>query len=226
MHPILESLFQRYPDLSSCREDIQQAISVLEISFQHGGKLLICGNGGSAADCEHIVGELMKSFSLPRTVPRKIRRTLIEAFSAEGAYLADYLQQALPAISLTSHSALSTAIANDVAAEMVFAQQVYGYGKPGDVLLAISTSGRSRNVICALQVAKVLEIRTIGLTGASAGAFPDLCDVTICVPSNGVIAIQERHLPIYHAICLVLEETFFGNHYGEKLMASSSHSPA
>lgn len=210
MHPVLETLVQRYPDLKSCIEDIQQAIALLATTYRQGGKLLVCGNGGSASDSEHIVGELMKSFYRPRTVPDETRRAFTETFDAEGEYLAGQLQGALPAIPLVSHNALNTAIANDVAGDMIFAQQVYGYGKPGDALLAISTSGNSCNVVRAIQVARVLDIRSIGLTGAQGGAFPSLCDVTICVPACTVSEIQERHLPIYHAICLVLEETFFG----------------
>lgn len=210
-HLILQSLAKRYPDLSTCIEDIQDAIALLQDTFQHGGKLLVCGNGGSASDCEHIVGELMKGFSLPRTVPSTTREALVNSFGVEGAYLADHLQQGLPTISLASNNALGTATANDVAADMIFAQQVYGYGRPGDALLAISTSGRSSNILCALQVAKVLGLYTIGLTGGTGGEFPKLCDAMICVPTQTVFETQERHLPIYHAICQILEETFFGN---------------
>ncbi len=219
MHPILETLVQRYPDVSDCIKEIQQAITILEATFRTGGKLLICGNGGSASDCEHIAGELMKSFRRPRALPEESRHAFVEAFSADGIYLADHLQGALPAIPLGSHSALTTAIANDVAAEMIFAQQVYGYGNPRDALLGISTSGSARNVIRALQVGRVMGIRCIGLTGASGGAFPELCDITICVPAATVADVQERHLPIYHAICSVLEETFFGIHIVEERYA-------
>jgi D-sedoheptulose 7-phosphate isomerase len=188
---------------------IQAAFALLQSMYQQGGKLLICGNGGSAADSEHIVGELMKAFNLPRPLPVSVRDKFIAAFPNDGAALASKLQGALPAISLVSHTSLFTAFANDVASDMVFAQQVYGYGKAGDALLGISTSGTSKNVIYALQVARTLGLRTIGLTGHNGGKMPDLCDVTICVPYESTPDIQERHLPVYHALCLMLEEAFF-----------------
>lgn len=209
MHPHLETLVKRYPDLGPCLEDIQRAVLLLEQTFRSGGKLLICGNGGSASDSEHIVGELMKGFLLPRPVPSTLQQALSEAFPTEGTYLAEHLQGALPAIPLTNNSALASATTNDMAADMVFAQQVYGYGKAGDVVMGISTSGNSRNVCQALRVGRVLGLRTLGLTGPRGGAFPALCNVTICAPGAGVAQIQERHLPIYHTICTMLEETFF-----------------
>jgi D-sedoheptulose 7-phosphate isomerase len=209
MHLALTYLIERYPELDVCVEDIQRAIRVLEASFRRGGKLLVCGNGGSAADSEHIVGELMKGFRLPRPLPPKQRALLLEAFPEEGTYLADHLQCTLPAISLISQTSLVTATANDIAPDMVFAQQVYGYGRPGDVVLGISTSGISQNVCRALQVGRALGLETIGLTGASGGHFIALCNVVICVPYHTVAEIQERHLPVYHAICTILEELFF-----------------
>lgn len=211
MHPILETLIQKYPDLSACVPDVYAAYEWLKATFEHGGKLLICGNGGSAADSEHIVGELMKAFYLPRPIPDAVRHKLIAAYPAEGEALARRLQGALPAISLVSQSALMTAHANDVAPEMVFAQQVYGYGKSGDSLLGISTSGNSANVVNALRVGHALGLHTIGLTGQSGGLMLDVCDVTIRAPYTATAEIQERHLPIYHALCLMLEEAFFGS---------------
>jgi D-sedoheptulose 7-phosphate isomerase len=204
-----QRLIERYPDLTPCRPDIERAYGLLHGCFAGGGKLLLCGNGGSAADCEHIVGELMKGFLRPRPVPDTLRQSLSALDPAAGDYLADHLQGALPAISLVSQSGLTTAFANDVAADMIFAQQVYGYGRAGDALLGISTSGNSRNVLNALEVACVQGLITVGLTGQSGGGMRGLCDVTICAPHTGVADVQERHLAIYHALCSQLEEDFF-----------------
>lgn len=209
MNDYLNKLSVRYPDLNSCLPDISQAIELLQRCFISGGKLLICGNGGSAADCEHIVGELMKGFLLPRPIPDRVREALHAVDSGSARILADRLQGALPAISLVSQSSLISAIANDTAAEMVFAQQVYGYGQPGDVLLAISTSGNSRSVIVALQVAQAIGLKTIGLTGETGGAMAAFCDLLIRAPYRRVDEIQERHLAIYHTICMQLEDSFF-----------------
>ncbi|MBX3000323.1 MAG: SIS domain-containing protein [Caldilineaceae bacterium] len=209
MSRLLEQLVERYPDLQPAQVDIQAAIDLLINCYRSGGKLLICGNGGSAADCEHIVGELMKGFFLKRPLPVEMRRRLIDAFPAEGEYLADHLQGALPAISLVSQSGIISAFSNDVAAEMVFAQQVYGYGQPGDIVLGISTSGNSKNVIHALQVGRALGLSTLGLTGESGGQMKALCDVAIRAPFARVDAIQERHLAIYHVLCAAVEATFF-----------------
>ena len=209
-HPALRALHERYPDLEPCLASVERAFKVLEKSFSGGGKLLVCGNGGSAADSEHIVGELMKGFESKRPLPKEVRRELARAFPEEGPYLAELLQGALPAISLVSQGALLTAVANDVAADMVYAQQVYGYGHKGDVLLGISTSGDSPSVLNALRVARARGLGTLGLTGRSGGGMRDLCDVAICVPLTATLEIQERHLPIYHALCLMLERSFFG----------------
>lgn len=209
MNSILRTLSQKYPDLAACIADIQAAFALLADTYRQGGKVLICGNGGSAADSEHIVGELMKGYLAPRPVPDDVRQQLLAAFPAHGDYLADHLQGALPAISLVSQTSFLTAYANDVAADMVFAQQVFGYGRPGDALLAISTSGQAANVLHALRVARVLGLRTIGLTGPDGGALQDLCDVTIRVPGARSPEIQERHAAVYHALCALLEEEFF-----------------
>jgi D-sedoheptulose 7-phosphate isomerase len=189
---------------------IEEASRLLVEAYGQGHKVLTCGNGGSAADSEHIVGELMKGFMLRRPVPDELRHRLRAQFAELGDVLADHLQGALPAISLVSQAALISAFANDVAADMVFAQQVYGYGQPGDVLIGISTSGNSLNVINAIRVARTLGVKTIGLTGRTGGAMLSLCDVCIRVPSDQTYEIQERHLPIYHALCMVVEEEFFG----------------
>ena len=209
MHVLLQNLVRRYPMLEDCVEDIQRATTLFEHSFLAGGKLLICGNGGSAADSEHIVTELMKSFRHPRPISSSRKKALRDTFPENGQYLADTLEEALPAISLVSNQALLTATSNDITADMIFAQQVYGYGKPGDTLLGISTSGSSRNVCHALQVGRVLGLHTIGLTGSDGGKLPQLCDVTIRVPAHTTAEIQELHLPVYHVICALLEEFFF-----------------
>lgn len=210
MSATLRRLIDRYPELSVCGADIQRAYETLHRCYRAGGKVLLAGNGGSAADCEHIVGELMKGFMSPRPLPAAERDKLSSLYGGEeGAYLADHLQGALPAIALSGHSALSTAFANDVAADMVFAQQVYGYGKPEDVLVVFSTSGNSVNVIRAVQVAKARGLATVGFTGRSGGKLKALADTTVCVPYDVTPDIQERHLPIYHALCIMLEEAFF-----------------
>lgn len=206
---VLPSLIARHPELDECVPDIDAAFRLLESSFEKGGKLLICGNGGSAADCEHLVGELMKGFLSRRPLPADQRAQLGEAFPAEGEYLADHLQGALPAISLVSQSGLISAYANDVAPDMVYAQQVYGYGRPEDALIGISTSGRSPNVLSAVRVARARGLSTIGFSGRDGGDLAQLCDVTIRVPEEETLRIQELHLPIYHTLCSMLEQAFF-----------------
>jgi phosphoheptose isomerase len=211
MNKELEKLIQRYPELSSCVPEMEQAFTIMKDSFANSGKLLVCGNGGSAADCEHIVGELMKGFMLQRAIDASLKERLKEIAPDELDYFSNHLQRALPAISLVSHSALMTAFSNDEAPDLVFAQQVLGYGNSGDVLLGISTSGNSKNVLSAIKVAKAKGLKTIGLTGRSGGKLKDVCDVTIKVPFDSTPAIQERHLPIYHSLCIMIEEEFFGN---------------
>ncbi len=206
---ILENLIKRYPILSSSRAEIHQAFNLLRDTYNRKGKLLICGNGGSAADAEHIVGELMKSFSKVRKLGEKVKNDLITVSPETGAYLADHLQPGLPAIALTCHSALITAFSNDVDADLIFAQQVLVYGNPGDVLLGISTSGNAKNVLYAMVTAKALGISTIGLSGKTGGQFSSVCDVVIHVNASSTPEIQELHLPVYHALCQMLEEYFF-----------------
>ncbi len=210
MNPRFVSLGQDYPDLSPVLENIQAAHEILVDAFSSGHRLYTCGNGGSAADADHIVGELVKGFMLSRSLDSGERSKLTRDHAEAGTYLADHLQGGLPAISLTSHPALSTAFANDVAPELVFAQQVHVYAQPGDVLLGISTSGNSTNVLHALRVARTRGVRTIALTGRSGGKMAALCDVSIRVPHDSTPNIQERHLPIYHALCIALENHFFG----------------
>jgi len=205
----IEQLISAYPELEACATDIQAAFEILRTCYRQGGKLLTCGNGGSAADAEHIVGELMKGYLLKRPIPEEMRLKLASISQQDGDYLADHLQGALPAISLVSQTSLLSAIANDTAADMVYAQQVYAYGREGDVLIGLSTSGNSRNVIYAMQVARALGLHTIGLTGSTGGALKPLCDICICVPGESTPMIQERHLPIFHVLCAMLEEEFF-----------------
>ncbi len=210
MHKHLARLVDRYPDLQATTDDIAAGYEMLRACFAGGGKALFCGNGGSAADCEHIVGELMKGYLLPRPIAPTTGHRLREAYGDDGDYLAGHLQGALPAISLVSQVGLITAYANDVAPDMIFAQQVYGYGRPGDVLVGISTSGTSRNVLHALRVARAMELRTLGFSGESGGAMAGLCDTLVRAPWQATAYVQERHLAIYHALCAMLEEALFG----------------
>jgi D-sedoheptulose 7-phosphate isomerase len=205
----IEQLISTYSELDVCAADIQAAFEIIRDCYRRGGKLLICGNGGSAADAEHIVGELMKGYLLKRPVPEEVRAKLISTSPQDGDYLADHLQGGLPAISLVSQTSLLSAISNDTAADMVYAQQVYAYGREGDALIGISTSGKARNVIHAMQVARASGMHAIGLTGPTGGTLKALCDVCICVPADSTPAIQERHLPIFHVLCAMLEEEFF-----------------
>jgi D-sedoheptulose 7-phosphate isomerase len=211
MNEILNELWEKYPDLQTCEADIVLAFQLISKCFRDKGKILICGNGGSASDSEHIVGELMKSFKSKRFLPEEFREKVINRFPEDSAYILNHLQGALPAISLTSNSALNTAFSNDVASDMIFAQQVLGYGTPGDVLLALSTSGNSINVIRALQVSRAKGLINVGLTGLGGGKMNELCDVLIRVPRISTPDIQELHLPVYHALCLMLEQEFFEN---------------
>ncbi len=206
----LTRLTERYPTLEECRDHVYTAYLMLESTVAQDGLILACGNGGSSADSDHIVGELMKGFYSRRTVTAAKREAFLSQFPDEGSVLADNLQGAIRAISLTAHAALLTAFANDCEPEYIFAQQVWGYGRRGDTLICISTSGNSRNVVRAAQVAKVVGMRVIGLTGEHGGALRDLSDVTIRVPSALTSEVQEYHLPVYHALCLMLEERFFG----------------
>lgn len=206
----LNLLMERYPGLAVCRESIAGAYAVLEECYLAGGKLLVCGNGGSAADSEHIVGELMKGFCLPRRVGEDFAASLRGIDGSLGDVLANNLQGALPAVALTGHPALSTAYQNDAIPELVFAQQVNGLGKAGDVLLAISTSGSSKNILYAAVAAKAKGLRVIGLTGIRESRLSELSDICIRVPETETYRIQEYHLPVYHAICLMLEARFFG----------------
>ena len=204
----LSVLFERYPALLAIQEPLKAACNLLVECFQKDGKLLLCGNGGSACDCEHIAGELMKSCVLPRRLDAADAEALVAC--GDDGTLANGLQNGLPCLVLNGLPGLSSAFANDAEPALTFAQQAWVYARPGDVLLGITTSGSSRNVVLAAQAAKARGAKVIGLTGAKLGRLAPLCDVLINVPDTETYRIQELHLPIYHAICLELEERFFG----------------
>lgn len=206
-------LVERYPSLKVCVEDIENAYLILEECYANDGKLLIAGNGGSAADSEHIAGELMKRFKTPRPVTPEFAEKLKLIDPVRGKNLAHNLERGLMAIPLVAHEALSTAYINDVDGLGVFAQQLFGFGRPGDVFLGISTSGNSKNVMSATVVARAMGIKIIGLTGADGGEIEEVADVTIKVPESETYMIQELHLPVYHCLCLMLEDRFFGGVY-------------
>ena len=195
--------------LFGCDKAVAQTIAAMISCYQRQGKLLVCGNGGSAADAEHIVGEMMKGFCLPRRLSDDDKARLASVAGDDTELLATKLQYGLAALSLVSHSALITATANDQDGQLIFAQQVWGIGQAGDVLLAISTSGNSQNVLLAAKVARAKNILVVGLTGASGGRLADICDIAVKVPSDQVAEIQEMHLPIYHHICASVEAHFF-----------------
>ena len=195
----MERLLERYPALVVCKEDIEKALELIINTYKNGGKVLVCGNGGSAADSEHIVGELMKGFMLKRTVtderiPEHLRKGL---------------QGALPAISLPSQSAILSAFINDVEPDMMYAQLVYGYAKENDLVIGLSTSGNSKNVVNAIEVAKSVGAKTLAMTGEKESKMSELCDVTIKVPETETYKIQELHLPVYHYLCTEVERYFF-----------------
>jgi D-sedoheptulose 7-phosphate isomerase len=205
----LASLLQRYRALEACEKDLTAAFDLLMAAYKNRNKLLVCGNGGSAADSEHIVGELMKGFLKRRPISAEQVAKLAESGGAVGKTIAARLQGTLAAISLPSQMSLLTATANDGDFDMVFAQQVYGLGQPGDVLLAISTSGTSKNICNAVIVARAFGLKSIALTGKSGADLAPLADVAIKVPSDNVAEIQELHLPVYHWLSTELEAAFF-----------------
>ncbi|WP_417076169.1 D-sedoheptulose-7-phosphate isomerase [Holdemania filiformis] len=206
----IELLLERYPSLKIVKDDIIGAYLLLEECYENHGKLLVAGNGGSsAADAEHIVGELMKGFKMPRKLKINFAEKLVAENQELGTVLAENLQGALPAIALDGHPALSTAYMNDCEPLLCFAQQVNGYGKVGDVFLGISTSGNSKNVLYAATTAHAKGLKVIGLTGAKESKLIDMSDVCIRVPQIETYMIQELHLPIYHCLCLMLEDKFF-----------------
>lgn len=211
MNKEIDILVERYPQLSCIANDLYSCYSIIADCYKKGGKLLIAGNGGSAADAEHIVGELMKGFKLQRKVDEEFASRLCDLNEELGSVLAQNLQGALPAIALDGHPALSTAYMNDCEPLLCFAQQVNGYGKEGDVFLGISTSGNSKNILYAALTAHAKGMKVIGLTGANNNKLEQMSDVCIKVPENETYMIQELHLPVYHCLCLMLEHLFFKN---------------
>lgn len=206
----IELLVNRYPALGNIKGDIISAYKIMEECYKASGKMLIAGNGGSAADAEHIVGELMKGFKLPRKPTEAYAEKLIAIDQDFGRVLAENLQGALPAIALDGHPALSTAYMNDCEPLLCFAQQVNGFGQKGDVFLGISTSGNSKNILYAATVAKAKGMKVIGLTGKNDSKLEEIADVCVKAPQTETYMIQELHLPIYHCWCLMLEDRFFG----------------
>ncbi len=207
---MFNELISRYPSLSSCAEQIKAADSVIIDTYENGGKLMVCGNGGSCADSEHIVGELMKGFLSLRPLDEEYKAELKAANPELDDDMLSKLQGALPAIALTGHDGLSTAFLNDVDPSLTFAQQLFGLGNNGDVLIGITTSGNSKNVCKAAQLAKALGIKVIGLTGQMGGKLKEIADVCVCVPETETFKVQELHLPIYHFLCASAEKHFFG----------------
>ena len=196
---MLNELLERYPVLEECKKEIEYALNLLINTYKNGGKVLVCGNGGSAADSEHIVGELMKGFMLKRSVTdERISRSLVEN-----------LQGALPAISLVSQSGVLSAFINDVDPDMMYAQLVYGYGKENDLLICLSTSGNSKNCVNAAEVAKCIGMNVLSMTGAKPSKLSEISDCTVKVPETETFKVQEYHLPVYHYLCAMTEKHFF-----------------
>jgi len=206
----LEELIRRYPQLDVCKKDVEKAYLLLQKTYDKNGKLLIAGNGGSAADSEHIAGELMKRFKITRPINKELADKLMKIDPERGERLVKNLEMPLRAVPLTSHIAITTAYMNDADATGVFAQQMLGFGNEGDVFLAISTSGNSENIISACVVAKAMGIKIIGLTGEKESKLSKYADICIRVPETETYKIQELHLPVYHALCLMLESNYFG----------------
>lgn len=209
MSRIFDALYDKYPEITGCKNDIKKAFHCLTNTYDNGGKVMVCGNGGSASDSEHIVGELMKGFNLKRELLSS-QKSLFSEYE-NGQYIANNLQNALPAISLVSQTSLITAFANDVSADMLFAQQVYGYAKKNDTLIALTTSGNSQNIINAAQVALALGCSVLSITGIGGGKIKK--DSTVCVrlPAEKPYEVQEFTLPLYHALCAALEERYFSD---------------
>lgn len=207
---ILDNLIGKYPELSELRDAIDKASGIIVKCYTAGGKLLICGNGGSSSDACHIAGELMKSFEKRRPLDVSFKKRLADISPDRGRYLAEKLEHGLPAISLAAHTSLITAIGNDIGPRLIFAQQIMGYGEGKDVLLALSTSGNSENIIDACITARAMNITVVGITGKSGGKMKEYCDILINVPREQTASVQELQLPVYHAVCRIVEEYFYG----------------
>lgn len=209
--PELKQLFEKYPRLSGLKTAINETVRAIINCYSRDGKLLICGNGGSSADADHMVAELMKSFEKPRPLHESFKERLCEINDKRGMYLSEKLEHALPALSLTAHNALTSAISNDTDADLVFAQQVIGFGSEKDILITISTSGNSQNIIDACIAAKALNMKIIGFSGRSGGRMKKYCDLLINVPETGTADIQELQRPILHTICRIIENHLYGS---------------
>ena len=208
---MLNELLNRYPALEECKIDIEKAVDSIINCYENGGKILLCGNGGSCSDCDHIVGELMKGFLKLRPLSDEKKEEMKNNCSLVDDELLSKLQGGLPAIAIPSISALNSAFCNDVDPELVYAQPLMALAKPNDILIGISTSGNSKNVYGAVKVAKALGIEIIGLTGKTGGKLKEIADICICAPETETFKIQELHLPIYHYICAKIESHFFNN---------------
>jgi D-sedoheptulose 7-phosphate isomerase len=207
-----EQLMQRYPILLACKEEIAKAFEIMKAGFEAGGQFLAAGNGGSSADSAHMIGELMKGFVKKRPVsPDFVQKLKVAAGkdSEYAEYLAKYIQRGLPAIDLSAHTALVTASINDIGGDIIYAQQVCGYGRKGDVFMGISTSGNAKNILYAMIAARAKEMKTIVLSGSSGGVIKNYADAAIIVPEKETYKVQELHLAVYHALCLMIEEHFF-----------------
>jgi D-sedoheptulose 7-phosphate isomerase len=206
----LKDLIERYPRLAVCESSIHEAYKILKTVFESHGKVLTAGNGGSAADADHITGELMKAFVKKRNTPDTFYQSLLGVTDAETArFLSKKLQRGLSAINLANHNAVITATVNDIGPETMYAQQLYSYARENDAFIGISTSGNSKNIYYAMLTAKALGVKTIALTGGSGGKLGEIADVSIKVPETETYKVQELHLPVYHCVCLMLEEYFF-----------------
>lgn len=206
---MLNELLLRYPQLTSCKEDIKNAVKMIIDCYENGGKVMLCGNGGSCADCDHIVGELMKGFLKLRHLSDETKAEMKKNCDSVDDEILSKLQGGLPAISLPSITALNSAFCNDVDPELMYAQPLMALANKNDILLGLSTSGNSKNVFGAVKVAKALGIKVIGLSGKTGGKLKTLADICICAPETETFKIQELHLPIYHYLCAVVEEHFF-----------------
>ena len=207
----IEELFQRRPELITTASALKDAFDLMEECFLNAGKILICGNGGSAADSSHIAGELIKSFMKERKLPLKISEFLSSVDTERGYSLASSLQGSLPALALSTDSSVMSAVSNDIGGDLIFAQQIVGLGRPGDLLIGISTSGNAENVINAALISSAAGMKVIGLTGRTGGELASFCDVLIAVPADTTHEVQELHLPVYHTLCAMVEDCFFNN---------------
>lgn len=205
----LDFLLERLPELEACKEQIIAAYEILADCYDRGACVYTCGNGGSAADAEHMVGELLKGFVRKRPLCDEDKAAFLALSAEEGAVLAEKLQYGLPAVSLMSQLSINSAVSNDLGGELGAAQQLFGLGMPGDVLVAFSTSGNAKNVAYAAQVAKFRDMKIIGLSGRKGGKLAELADVCIRVPEDETYLIQELHLPVYHCLCIMIEARYF-----------------